>query len=140
MKAAYRNKPGLQCKLKHEIWIQLHLKHKGITLGIFHEQFPLRASYTTWHLDLKLDEDAVRKEDIQIIQDWRCLANGGPNGIFQPNYSFGLEQLEVRDSPRGLPWWKFKPSSGKGIHIKECKVLPQRTRSSSKFLLDLDAK
>ena len=77
----YQDEPGIQSRLEQEIWIKVHLRREGHTLATFHEMFSLRAKYPNWHRDLKSDEDLIREEDIQIIQNWRCLDYSGPGEV-----------------------------------------------------------
>ena len=65
--------------------------------------FPLSNKYPYWYRDTKPDEDIIREEDIQIIQDWRSLDNGGPGKVLRTNYGFVLEDIEGWGNPKGLP-------------------------------------
>ena len=87
-------------------------------------------------MDIKSDEDIIREEDIQILCDWRSLTGNAPGEVQQTDYGFGLEDIEGWDSPRGLPWWKFKTigKDKEAVKINECRVAAHNTESEERNL------
>jgi hypothetical protein len=82
-------------------------------------------------LDTKSDEDIIREEDIQIRRDWISLNGTAPGEVHQTDYRLRIEDIDDWDSPRGLPWWKFKTrgKDRRAIKIKECRVAAHNTEN-----------